>query len=77
MSNSKEYKEQVYNEWLTLTKQNPGKAISMSMEEAAIVDEMQRRNKKDKELEQRTKEIREKYGKHGLISDRIFDLDNY
>jgi hypothetical protein len=36
-------KQQVYNEWQSLVKNNPGKAIQMSMEEAAIVNEMRKR----------------------------------
>ena len=77
MNISEERKWQVYNEWLSLVKHNPGKAIQMSMEEAAIVNEMRKRGntkaKRDTELEKRAADIRERYGKHGVISDSIFD----
>lgn len=58
------------------------KSKEPTWQERQIILEMKKREndkaKRDNELEKRTKDIRERYGKKGLISDKVFDaLNNY
>jgi len=81
---SEEYKKQVYKKWLdsdrTWFNVDPSKEPTYA--EKQIIQEMKKREnnrvKRDIELEKSAKRIHEKYGKKGLISDKIFKvLDNY
>jgi hypothetical protein len=74
-----EQKKQIYKKWIDNGR--PWFDIDKSKEptyaERQIIIEMKKREnsraKHDIELEQRTKDIRETYGKHGKISDKVFD----
>jgi hypothetical protein len=87
--NSDEYKEQVYKKWLDNGR--PWFDIDKSKEptyaERQIIIEMKKREntraKRDMELEKSAAQIRERYGKKGMIPDKIFSrkifdaFDNY
>jgi hypothetical protein len=83
---SEEYKKQLYKKWLNNGRPwfNIDKSKEPTWQERKIILEMLERernqSKRDIELEKRTKEIRERYEKKGLIHDidTIFKgLDNY
>lgn len=85
---SNEQKQQVYKNWISRGSPwfdlDPSKEPTYS--ERQIIIEMKKREnsraKSDIELEKSAAQIRERYGKKGLISDKIFrhkifELDNY
>ncbi len=58
--------------------------VAVSMSDAAkrheppvIMHRPKQQTKLDIELEQSAKEIKEKYGKHGVIPDSVFDFDRF
>lgn len=81
---SEEQKQQVYKKWIDNGRPwfDIDKSKEPTWEERKVILEIKKqennKSKRDIELEQRAKEIHEKVGKYGKISDKVFDaLNNY
>jgi hypothetical protein len=78
-----EQKKEIFRKWIEQGRPwfDIDKSKEPSWEERKIILEIKKQEndkvKRELELEKRTKDIRERYEKKGVISDKIFDLDNY
>ena len=76
---TEEQKQHIYKTWIERGRPwfDIDKTKEPSYAERQIIMEMKKREmekaKRNIELEKRAADIRERYGKHGIISDSIFD----
>jgi hypothetical protein len=77
---SNEYKQQVYKKWIDNGRPwfNVDRSKEPTADERQIILEMKKqeerpKSKHDLAIEKRAKEISERYGKYGKISNKVFD----
>ena len=79
---SEEYKQQVYKKWIEQGRPwfSLDKSKDPTAEERQIILEIKKRentrSKRDLVIEKKAKEISERYGKYGKLSDKVLDAFN-